>query len=293
MARMRRKSSFVRFSLSLLIAAQAIAAPAERVTIAGRTVYIWRPEGRTPATGFPMVVFSHGYFTCATQSTFLMEALARAGYFVLAPNHRDSLCSGGLLSSLLTGQESFFTNSGRWSDATYKDRAADIRAIMDALPVVGWFQGVPVDRQRIALAGHSLGGYTALGLAGAWPAWKDDRVKAVLVFTPYCLPFLNKGNLRNVNVPVMYQGGTQDFGVSPTIRRANGAYDATAAPKYYVEFDGAGHFAWSDFTAKYQKITAEYSVAFLDLYLKGTDRLGPLCAKPLPKLVSLLRVDLK
>ena len=30
------------------------------------------------------------------------------------------------------------------------------------------------------LAGHSLGGYTVLALAGAWPSWKLANVRAVL-----------------------------------------------------------------------------------------------------------------
>ena len=41
------------------------------------------------------LVFSHGFHGCATQSTFLMQAFADAGYIVFAPNHRDATCNGG------------------------------------------------------------------------------------------------------------------------------------------------------------------------------------------------------
>jgi predicted dienelactone hydrolase len=74
------------------------------------------------------------------------------------------------------------------------------------------FDGVPVDAMSLGVAGHSLGGYTDLGLAGGWASWKEARVKAVLALSPYCSPFLSKGQLASMNIPVMYQGGTRDFG---------------------------------------------------------------------------------
>src|SRR4029078_10886352 len=41
---------------------------------------------------YPLIVFSHGWGGCATQSVFLTEQLARAGYVVAAPNHQDAGC---------------------------------------------------------------------------------------------------------------------------------------------------------------------------------------------------------
>ena len=55
-----------------------------------------------------------------------------------------------------------------------------------------------------------------------------------------------------LDAPVMYQGGTRDIGITPFINKGNGAYPQSPAPKYYVEFDGAGHFAWTDLNPKYQ-----------------------------------------
>jgi dienelactone hydrolase len=37
-----------------------------------------------------MIVFSHGFGGCATQSRFLAAALADRGYWVFAPNHKDA-----------------------------------------------------------------------------------------------------------------------------------------------------------------------------------------------------------
>jgi hypothetical protein len=69
----------------------------------------------------------------------------------------------------------------------------------------------------------------------------------------------------------MYQGGTLDFGITPAIEKAGGAYDLSGAPKYFVEFAGVGHLAWADIgrTGTHPGIVA-YSLAFLDRYVKGT-----------------------
>ena len=61
----------------------------ESATIGGVKVSVWRPPARRTAPA-PLVVFSHGFGGSSTQSTFLMKALAGAGYLVVAPNHKDA-----------------------------------------------------------------------------------------------------------------------------------------------------------------------------------------------------------
>jgi predicted dienelactone hydrolase len=278
----------VRIYLTLALLAGLSLCAESRVVVAGRDVVMWKPAGAAPSSGFPVVIFSHGFLGCGTQSKFLTEALAGAGYLVLAPNHQDALCGKG---GFPKAEESFL-KAENWTDATYRDRADDLRAILDALFAAKSFHDVPVDRRRVGLAGHSLGGYTVLGLAGAWPSWKDSRVKAVLALSPYCEPYVLKGDLAHLKIPAMYQGGTLDLGITPTVRQDGGAYDSSGAPKYYVEFRGAGHFAWTDLSRKFQAVIAEYSVAFFDRYLKNSAQaLESLTVKPLPAQVSALRSD--
>lgn len=274
---------------------------ATHLTIAGRDVAMWKPAGATPPTGFPLIVFSHGFTGCNTQSTFLMQALAGAGYMVLAPNHNDALCgtarshsSFGKIFGLRPEQP--FGDPEKWSASTYLDRRADIESVLDAALNGPSFQGVPIDPNRVGIAGHSLGGYTALGLAGGWPSWKDARIKAVLALSPHCSPFVQKGDLRRLGVPVMYQGGTLDMGETPLVERPGGAYEQSSTPKYFVDLKGAGHLAWTDINRRYQDLIDAYSIAFFDRYLKGEtkpDPLAPLETKPLPAQVSDLRVDLR
>ena len=126
-----------------------------------------------------------------------------------------------------------------------------------------------IDPSRLGLVGHSLGGYTVLALGGAWPGQKLDGVKAVLALSPYAQAFLSHDTLSGLAVPVMFQGGTRDLGITPAVKRAGGAYDRSPAPKYFVEFAGAGHLAWTDLRRDFQPAIIASSVAFLDHYVKG------------------------
>ena len=284
------------------LATDAQEAPAQ-IEIAGRRVVMWKPAGLAPANGYPLILFSHGFTGCGTQSVFLTDALAQNGYFVLAPNHRDAMCGGGardeatLFANLTsTRSEARFGRPDAWTEETYRNRRDDLEAILDTVVKQKAFEGVPIDLRHIGLAGHSLGGYTVLALAGAWPSWKDQRIKAVLALSPYCQPFIKKGNLGHLDVPIMYQGGTRDFGITPWIRRPGGAYELSSAPKYYVELDGAGHFAWTNLNKSYQSVINAYSVAFFDSYLKGTtkpERLAHLLDRPWPERVSEFKYEVQ
>jgi len=228
-------------------------------------VSIWLP-GPAYRPPWPLIVFSHGFHGCSTQSVFLMEALAADGYAVFAPDHRDFAC-GDL--SLWAGRAQVpFRRPGDWSDKTYADRKDDIENLLAALQASRDFSA-KIDWKRIGLAGHSLGGYTVMGIGGAWPSWKDRRIKAVLALSPYAQPFIVHRTLGSIDAPIMYQGGTRDIGLTPFIVKGGGAYDETPAPKYFVEFDGAGHFAWTNLVSDDHGAMATYSLAFFDRYLKG------------------------
>jgi predicted dienelactone hydrolase len=257
----------------------------ERLSLAGLAVTVWQPDAAT-SNARPAIIFSHGFHGCDTQSRFLATALAAAGYLVFAPQHRDATCDGGAARPSDPAEEPFLLPP-LWSEATYRDRAEDIKRLITALKRDDPWRHL-IDWTRLGLAGHSLGGYTVLGLAGAWPQWRLPGIKAVLALSPYIEPFLAEKTLADLDAPVMYQGGTRDLGITPAIIRAGGGYESSPAPKYFVEFRGAGHLAWTDLgPATAHAAIIAYSRAFFDHYLEG-EPAAPLLTRPAADVAKLL-----
>jgi hypothetical protein len=67
----------------------------------------------------------------------------------------------------------------------------------------------------------------------------------------------------------MYQGGTLDFGITPSVRRSGGAYESSTSPKYFVELTRAGHFAWTNLRDDAHQRILDYALPFLDHYVRG------------------------
>lgn len=233
----------------------------------------------------PLLLFSHGLGGCGLQSLFLTEELARHGYVVVAPDHRDaSLCSiepARAAAHRETVVQPSFLEPQRWTDRTHGDRRNDLLAAIDAVTNDARLVRV-VDAARIGAIGHSLGGYAVLGLAGAWPAWKYHSVAAVVAMSPYVAPFLAHDTLRAMDVAVMYQGATFDFGITPSLEGSDGAYARTLAPKYFLKLNGGTHFEWTNLSCLDQQDVAtclkvrpnaaaisRYTIAFFDRHLKG------------------------
>lgn len=261
-----------RMKLQIWLVAAVLAAPRmataqveDTVTLGGRTVVTWQPAGRS-AVGRPVVIFSHGLGGCPTQSRFLTKGLATRGYLVIAPLHGDAGCMSMKRKSAPAARPPYpFSQPARWTDDTYADRVADVRAIVAALPA----SNLGADRSRLAIAGHSLGGYTALSLGGAWTLTRMPDVKAVLALAPYAAPFLAHGTMSDFSLPVMFQGGTLDDAITTTIRKRGGAFDEASGPKYFVEFRGARHSSWGNRPNAAHAAMLTYAAAFLDRYVRG------------------------
>jgi predicted dienelactone hydrolase len=254
----------------------------------GPKMAVWYPA--SDCGRIPLVLFSHGLDGCGTQSVFFTEELARAGYVVAAPDHRDAACSvdGPRLPRFHLPRLPFMS-PGRWKDSTYADRRADLEKALDWMIDSAEFGG-RIDRSRIGAAGHSLGGYSVLGLAGGWESWRDPRIRAVLAMSPYVKPFLVHHRMTSIHVPVMYQGAQFDLGITPTLRGSHGAFTESASPKYYVELFRGSHFEWTNGVCwghrrvadclekrSNARLIVDYGVAFFDQHLKQRgDRLHQL-----------------
>jgi predicted dienelactone hydrolase len=248
-------------ALFLLATMPGQAASEEATRIGGIDVVVW-----TPSTGeqlnLPVLVFSHALYLCPTQSRYLTRALADAGYLVIAPRHGDSSCTYSIWPSLSRWSAK---PSLMWTEDDYRDRADDIRKVVDALARDARYRDA-ADLGRLALAGHSLGGYTVLGLGGAWPSWRLPGVRAIMALTPYSLPFQHSDGLSRLSVPTMYQVGTLDPVFTLPIEQFG--YARTPSPKYLVEISWANHLAWTDLGMSGRDAIVDYAIAFLDHYVK-------------------------
>jgi alpha-beta hydrolase superfamily lysophospholipase len=179
---------------------------------------------------FPLIVFSHGLAGCGVQSIFFTETLTRQGYVVAAPDHQDAtLChvagTGGTPS---TTSEPLILDPQLWTDTTYVDRRDDVETAIRLMSRGMWSD--VSDLQEVGVAGHSLGGYTALGVVVGWIILEDARIKVALLFSPYSLPFSIKTMLGNIHVPLTYQGADGDIGITPFLEGPSGRTPSRTCP---------------------------------------------------------------
>lgn len=102
----------------------------------------------TPGT-YPLVVLSHGMYGNAMNQTWLADALVREGFVVAAINH--------------PGTSTWMRDPAHARQMW--DRPGDVSRLIDHM-VSDAGLGDLIDADRIYMAGHSLGGYTAVALAG-------------------------------------------------------------------------------------------------------------------------------
>ena len=106
-----------------------------------------------PASPYPLVILSPGFSMGATAYAWLTEHLASYGFVVIVPEHQEYFDGelNGLWQSLIK-------------------RPQDILRVLDYVGVEtqsgAMFEGF-IDKDIIAVIGHSYGGYTTLASAGA------------------------------------------------------------------------------------------------------------------------------
>jgi predicted dienelactone hydrolase len=118
----------------------------------------------------PLVVLSHGTGGTPYDMAWLARALVDAGHIVVAPAHPgDTFGDSSVLRALETWQ-----------------RPRDVTAVLDALLTHREWRR-RIDSTRIAIVGHSAGGYTALASVGATYSIANAEKKCrVAVGDPTC-----------------------------------------------------------------------------------------------------------
>ncbi|AXS41786.1 alpha/beta fold hydrolase [Breoghania sp. L-A4] len=121
--------------------------------VAGNPVFVGVAvvhDAPASAGSHPLVVLSHGFGGNWRNQAWLAEKLVRQGYVVASANHPGTT----------TADMNLVRAARLWQ------RPRDVSRVIDALTGDRRIAG-EIARNRIAVAGHSLGGWTAIELAGA------------------------------------------------------------------------------------------------------------------------------
>lgn len=177
----------------------------------------------------PLVVLSHGSGGTRHDMHWLARALVESGFLVVAPAHPGNTF----------GDHDILRALEPWQ------RPRDVTAVLDALLAHPTW-GPRVDASRIAIVGHSAGGYTALASVGATYSiahaeakcrvavgdptcdlvkpidrssidyshsgddYSDPRIRAAVAFAPAVGEAANPETARRVQRPILIIGAKRD-----------------------------------------------------------------------------------
>lgn len=255
---------------------------------------------------YPLVVFSHGLSGCGVQSAYLTEHLAAQGYVVAAPDHEDAaLCSikGGEAASAGNGGGEGRNRAGvlaklrQWRSKhrgeaqgqepaaeNHANRPEDVKAVINELLRLNDDPGsslhATIAPEAVAVAGHSLGGWTAEVVSGAVEGAGDARVKAALMMAPANGDLTAQG-LSLISVPKMYLIAERDRLTGTAEESKSIAFENAKPPKFFAVVRDADHFTFADITCfgfrsvencqqanQKSAVVLKYATAFFDEFLK-------------------------
>ncbi len=222
----------------------------------------------------PVIVFSHGLGSVRTDLRYLAQHLASHGYVVAALEHPGSNENHvkkalALQAPLLEAEE-------------FLNRPKDISFVLDQLKILketsGELQG-KLASDRAVVVGYSLGGATALSIAGgelqltklkqrcpgnvlafslgenaqcfakSLPEdryqLRDPRVKIAIAFSPTTSLLFGETGLSKVTIPILISSGSADK-TTPALTEQAIAFDKILSPKWLVGFVGGTHLSVKD-----------------------------------------------
>ncbi len=257
--------------------------PALRQTGAGLSVNydfpvdVYLPQGLSQPA--PIVIISHGFGAIKENFVFIAEHLASYGFVVLIPDHIGSNLSyrqtylQGRLNTLLSPIE-------------FLNRTQEISFLIDQLEEVvasdsKWAKLLNVE--QIGVMGHSLGGTTALALAGAEIDYArlvktcdqdnvilnfslylqcraqylppqnfnlgDPRIKAAIAANPLTSGIFGPEGMSKIDIPVMMTAGSEDLVTPVVTEQIHPFVWMQSEAKYLALFKPATHFATSQQSA--------------------------------------------
>ncbi|MER7506598.1 alpha/beta hydrolase [Nonomuraea pusilla] len=244
-----------------------------------------RPAGRE----LPLVVLSPGFTKPMNTLTSLAEELASRGYVVAGidhtyESHATAFPDGRVAGCLACDSD---TDPG-FGTGVVRGRAADVSFVLDRLTSV-WDRSGLIDRSRIAMAGQSIGGASALAVMV-----EDSRVRAGIDMDGTTYARIPKSGFSR---PFLFLGSAEHVpgGRDPSWDRD---WKLLTGWKRWIVLSGGEHGSFTDLpllagalgvrpasgvlpAARGSELTRTYVAAFLDRHLKG--RPEPLLDGPSPR----------
>ncbi len=308
-----RLPGFLRFLLIMLLAFQIAAAAAQSPSDPltgkpgdepGLSVATWKGDWKDvkrsrlipakiyyPQNGagpFPVIIFSHGLGSSRNGYEYLGRYWAECGYVSVHIQHLGS-------------------DTGVWKKANPRaamraaasdirnaiNRPLDVSFALDQLAMLneqdGPFRG-QLDLEKIGVAGHSFGAYTALAVAGQEfgpniTGFADARIKAVIAMSPPVPRQIDmERSFSKIKIPVMHMTGTKDLsriGETTAKDRRVPFDNIKGVPQFLITLKGGTHLVFtgqsrligfSQTDEVFQSLIVRSSVIFWNAYLKKNSR---------------------
>ncbi|MFD4240913.1 alpha/beta hydrolase family protein [Streptomyces sp. NPDC058525] len=252
-----------------------------------------RKDARPAPGRYPLVVLSPGFTVSRYTLTALAEGLASRGYVVASVDHAyESLGIQTPDGRLLTCAACGPISEGQVPESKITaGRARDVSYVVDRLtgrhPV--WKYAETIDRRRIGMAGHSIG-----GAAAATAMLADERIRAGINMDGSFHDTLPEEGLGGR--PFMLLGTDDDMHrPGGTDHTWDEAWERFGGWKRWLTLAGSDHFTFTDGAVildhfgvprsplpadRALVLTRAYVAAFFDRHLKGTAQ--PLLDGPSP-----------
>lgn len=232
------------------------------------------PYGTNPPPPGPLVVISHGFGADRSYLAYLAHHLASHGLTVAAIEHPGSNISWLLDSSNGRDMQNVIP------ETEFIDRPRDVSFLLDELEKInhrpGRLRG-QLSTHQVTVIGHSLGGYTALALAGAqldlsdlrqfcreqlpinrsaadWlqcaavdlpnqrQPLRDERVVQIMALNPLVGRLFGKRGINQVKIPTLILSSTNDA-ITPALDHQLRPFAQLGGNKYLLTTIGGTHLS--------------------------------------------------
>lgn len=191
----------------------------------------------TADSSYPVCVISHGGGGSHLLYRSIATYLAARGFIVVCPEHPHDNRNDRSQSD---------------TDVAAANRPRHASLAIDAV-IADPFFAREADGARVCVVGHSMGGFTALAMAGGrpWsrsrqpiPVSADPRLRAAVLLAPATDWFLAPESLAKVSVPLLVLAGEHDPVTPPQPIRDALAGLPASTPVTIAIVPGAGHFSF-------------------------------------------------